>query len=244
MTMEVISIVKGKTGGGRRKIKMEKIKKLRGLRTSLSKRKKTLFKKAAELKELCGAQAAVIIQYPTGTFKVSGNESEINSIIDEYLSIAGSSCSGVASSSASASIRGRDHEEFKGFSCASGTSSFLGRDHQSEVLEGSMAIDQWPSTNAGCQGLSFECGTSSSSVAGGASNFGQDHQILERTESVEEEIKDLTAVDLRPNHNADQGFVPIKYGEVLEDHDWMDELLTLLVEDDIETAPSNSLFPP
>ncbi|CAI9108721.1 OLC1v1008398C1 [Oldenlandia corymbosa var. corymbosa] len=247
------SLLNKKTGG-RRKIPMEKIPedKVRGMWSSRSKRKETLFKKAAKLKELCGVDVAVLVQYPRGKFYSSKNESEINSLINQYLSGDRVSYSGDGAGGAS-NVSGWVEEEFYGsisiddqrpiaseiqgyISCVGetscpvvgGSAASYGRDQPPQVVDDFVDVGQMADCDMG-EGFSSKFGTNSSCGIGGASN-GES-----MGESMGEEIKDLTAVDRNgPSSYSDhqiQGCVPVKHEEFFEDQELMDELSSLLADD-------------
>ncbi|RZC94474.1 hypothetical protein C5167_026205 [Papaver somniferum] len=69
-------------GGGRKKIKIEKIKDKSRLQVTFSKRRKGLFKKATELSVLTGSQIALIGFSPAGRPYVFGNP---DLILDRFL---------------------------------------------------------------------------------------------------------------------------------------------------------------
>ncbi|KAJ7946209.1 Agamous-like MADS-box protein [Quillaja saponaria] len=69
---------------GRRKIKMEKMKKESNLQVTFSKRRSGLFKKASELSTLCGAEVGVVVFSPGNKVYSFGHPS-INSVADRFL---------------------------------------------------------------------------------------------------------------------------------------------------------------
>ncbi|KAL3522361.1 hypothetical protein ACH5RR_015195 [Cinchona calisaya] len=82
--METTTIIKQKSAG-RRKIEIKKIEKKSNLQVTFSKRRKGLFKKAAELSVLSGADVGVIVQSPAGKIFATGSRASIDAIIDRYL---------------------------------------------------------------------------------------------------------------------------------------------------------------
>ncbi|KAL3522363.1 hypothetical protein ACH5RR_015197 [Cinchona calisaya] len=82
--METTTIIKQKSAG-RRKIEIKKIEKKSNLQVTFSKRRKGLFKKAAELSVLSGADIGVIVQSPAGKIFATGSRASIDAIIDRYL---------------------------------------------------------------------------------------------------------------------------------------------------------------
>ncbi|CDP06344.1 unnamed protein product [Coffea canephora] len=87
--MEETTVVKRTTTGrrttGRRKIEIKKIEEKNKLQVTFSKRRKGLFKKAAELSVLCGADVAILVQSPAGKVFGFGGRASIDTIIDRYL---------------------------------------------------------------------------------------------------------------------------------------------------------------
>ncbi|KAA8519526.1 hypothetical protein F0562_013782 [Nyssa sinensis] len=69
---------------GRQKIEIKKIEKKNNLQVTFSKRRTGLFKKAAQLSALCGAEVAVIVLSPAKNVYAFGNPSA-DSIIDRFL---------------------------------------------------------------------------------------------------------------------------------------------------------------
>ena len=74
-----------RTTTGRRKIEIKKIEQKNKLQVTFSKRRKGLFKKAAELSVLCGADVAILVQSPAGKVFGFGGRASIDAIIDRYL---------------------------------------------------------------------------------------------------------------------------------------------------------------
>ncbi|KAF8370203.1 hypothetical protein HHK36_031762 [Tetracentron sinense] len=70
---------------GKRKIEIEKLENPNKRRVTFSKRRKGLFKKAAEACSLCDAEIAVIVFSPAGKHYTFGHTS-VDSLIDRYLS--------------------------------------------------------------------------------------------------------------------------------------------------------------
>lgn len=70
---------------GKKKIEIKKIEKKANLQVTFSKRRAGLFKKAAELCVLCGADVAILVQSPGGKMYGFGGRSSMDSIIDRYL---------------------------------------------------------------------------------------------------------------------------------------------------------------
>ncbi|CAA2962959.1 agamous-like MADS-box AGL62 [Olea europaea subsp. europaea] len=73
--MTVSNGVPEKKTKGRRKIEIQKIDKKTSLQVSFSKRRKGLFKKAAETRILCGTDVAILIQSPGNKFFTFGEPS-------------------------------------------------------------------------------------------------------------------------------------------------------------------------
>ncbi|KAA8519524.1 hypothetical protein F0562_013780 [Nyssa sinensis] len=69
---------------GRQKIEIKKIEKKNNLQVTFSKRRTGLFKKAAQLGALCGAEVAVIVMSPAKNVYAFGNPSA-DSVIDRFL---------------------------------------------------------------------------------------------------------------------------------------------------------------
>lgn len=74
-----------KKASGKKKIEIKKIEKKANLQVTFSKRRAGLFKKAAELCVLCGADVAILVQSPGGKIYRFGGWSSLDSIIDRYL---------------------------------------------------------------------------------------------------------------------------------------------------------------
>ncbi|CAA2993429.1 agamous-like MADS-box AGL62 [Olea europaea subsp. europaea] len=68
---------------GKRKIEIQKIDKKTSLQVSFSKRRKGLFKKAAETRLLCGTDVAIVIQSPGNKFFTFG-EPSVESILNRW----------------------------------------------------------------------------------------------------------------------------------------------------------------
>ncbi|XP_071912944.1 agamous-like MADS-box protein AGL62 [Coffea arabica] len=77
--------VKRKGGSGRKKIEIKKIENKNYLQATFSKRRTSLFRKAAELSATCGADVAVIVQSPGGNVFAAGGRSSVATIVDRYL---------------------------------------------------------------------------------------------------------------------------------------------------------------
>ncbi|XP_059646951.1 agamous-like MADS-box protein AGL62 [Cornus florida] len=75
-----------KKGMGRRKIEIRKIEKKSHLMTSFSKRRGGLFKKAAELSTLCGANVAVIVKCPAAEKIHAFGTPSVDAVFNRFLS--------------------------------------------------------------------------------------------------------------------------------------------------------------
>ncbi|XP_047940961.1 MADS-box transcription factor 23-like [Salvia hispanica] len=71
----------GKKTLGRRKIPMRKIEKKSSLQVAFSKRRGGLFRKAAELSILCGAEIAILVQSPSQKLYAFGSPSDVAALI-------------------------------------------------------------------------------------------------------------------------------------------------------------------
>nr|XP_027074580.1 agamous-like MADS-box protein AGL62 [Coffea arabica] len=75
--------VKRKGGSGRKKIEIKKIENKNYLQATFSKRRTSLFRKAAELSATCGADVAVIVQSPGGNVFAAGGRSSVATIFPQ-----------------------------------------------------------------------------------------------------------------------------------------------------------------